>query len=1817
MSKLGLLLFFVLHQFAILRWGADCLKVKNNINERGRPLQRGRMTQKSLSPRSPSPRSVGGTRQKRTPGPKYDNYGFSSYILDKTSGSEESGGEETVGDVIKSQKIITEAPVRVKAKPIDGKLQEEEVRARVEVPQKIITGTGKISQKIRSISPRRISVVELEMGPQEMVKTLTIEAKRMEENKEGINKGSAELACGRYNFLFHCEVIEIQSAVLEKKKDKYLYTVRDMDNRNYAWNTAQGTYGRVVFGYIEVPAAGERFHTATSAFSTFYKLPDVLTGVKVLFHGGGKYPPKYLLPGMKISVAIKSYFRGIYRIARLVWNREREILYSLSKEFWTDGMGDPVTHTPTVFSVHYQNPVTKKQEVLFQDQENRKALVSELLIMERITGQTFFEVLVYLQDAKLFSWLEKTNSWELWFRAIYKLQWNLNHVLQSFMTSGYVLYMHCDLNRSNILLSIPELTFDHRRNLINITSMNTWDVRLIDLSFVWVPSALRSRNMNSICSQVNKGAIFSDANYLYVCIIELFKVPQKDLPISRPSPLYKTVRERSIKFWELLDSINEWWAVGVNFIGRNSSTHTRYKIRRPDIGGNTYNECIEGLMLMSDVYDSYAKKFGVRIPHNSFSPESYLRGYLHLSFRLSKLGLCIRTKIAENWGLLKSIVPSMSYFDFSVLTLSLDQGFRDDPESCELTLPTGGSSRYYSRTNVSKSICQAIKTCMSKIESMKSIPGDEVIKPAISVVTAENHESDRLLDELKRVYEFPESIQVIGTRLQGRFQGLSVKVDIRKEHIINLLKQFSTKSVQSGVKYPSEAHLMGLCDNLENSGGIKNVIGLENYELLLAYAKQYRLSRFCQLLFKALPNTRLFSETLNSDVNTVTETKRSETLTRLPSRRTVSQDGTTGSALRDGNGSRCARTVQFGHALMMLKGGLSDSETDGSDHEVYLLTETDDGGLRRYRKSELVRNALERDGGLRASFVRRSMELVNKVGERITRYKSILLLCSVLSGTFECRISVKERRDGRLNDLRGDEQALSTVEELTNTKFSIAGGPGGDGSEDGYYEMHWRVLSGKYGSVAFADVRIPSVNKEMFIRSHVLSSYSGTPIRTRKIRAWFHGNSAISPGWVTENINMYLAVKSPFTGVHSHGDELWERENKMNLLLSRELFSSKRADPTSDAQETPGFRGCTERYQISPAVITFHSNSDLSGNSVPRHFYLTKELRRRVKIGDQNRPIFSNYMFMEHIDGFSLEVLLYYLRSDEMSAWLGDSDDRWSLWLVSVLNLVVLVLNAVQSFSSSGYLLYMHCDLNFGNILISKRERRGDSDGDRGLLEDRNDHLTNLRRIADMSHRSVRIIDFSFSYILNSRNTDAEQRELMDFINTKGAEKVVGERNFENTCKQTLKSALFNDPNYVSIIILEIFRGYSVLFNKSRTQDERFSQVSEKWSDLGSGNRHLSVIDQIVSRLEGTREWAEIAMRFVQHEEPVKRWVTTRKRPLSSFNQGIEAYMKICDVVTHSLNSYLESEPSGQRLRDDLDSKWGKGGLSPSIRVDSCLSLETYMRGYLFLPFSFSRIGSCILDNIRAVRELRELLGLHKAYYFQLSSLTVDFILWVHTSRGGDPGGRQPTFEFYHTLKPLCVSQDHQKSSFLEDELFTSSRPRQSAEPSGYPVGFGYQVETSLEGVGNIDERLKSTVEVYKKVNKDQREFIFKSAIERKTPIPVSLLIQRAWYRLQELPELVSRKANASEVLSVLLDLFDTLLRSSKLRGYRDDKDAEYTKFLLISDKLLLDDCISASNNGSLSHISLNVLFKDTPLSDPIELCQFIIKPFSNETIIR
>lgn len=971
---------------------------------------------------------------------------------------------------------------------------------------------------------------------------------------------------------------------------------------------------------------------------------------------------------------------------------------------------------------------------------------------------------------------------------------------------------------------------------------------------------------------------------------------------------------------------------------------------------------------------------------------------------------------------------------------------------------------------------------------------------------------------------------------------------------------------------------------------------------------------------------------------------------RLPSRRGRDVIERREGYRKEGSGYYDDRRIGFEEAVL---GYLRDQREEQrvreiGDHDIYMVEERGaEKGLLMCRRSRLIKSGLERDEELRSDFLRKNIDVINKVGGRVTKYKSIMLLCSVLDRLFSCRVNIKERSDV------GEERVSPEIDSSQNTGMVVS-----SRLQRGlFYEMQWRVLSGKYGSVTIADVRIPDASSELFIKSHVLSSYSGMTIKTKGVRAWFHGSSLISPGWITSNINLYLAIKSPFTGVHSHGDELWERENKMNLLLSRELFcSGRRESGIGDGGHTGGATR-PRRYQISPGVVTFHSNckGGRGGGSlgvesnVPKYFYLSKELRRQVRVNQENRPIFSNYMFMEYIDGFSLDIVLYYLRSDDMYRWLDLRSERWGLWLSAVLNLVLLVVNAIQSFSSSGYFLYMHCDLNFGNILISKEGVDwGGGGSDRRLLQDKKDHETNLGILAGLSHRSVRIIDYSFSYILNNRRNEIEQKELDEFIKENGIEKVVGERNFEGTCKQNLKSALFNDPNYAAIVVLEILKGYSVLYNKSGLEHDGLEgsmfEEREKWNNIGGKNRHMNVIDKILFKLDNTQEWSSVSMKFVRKEEPTKRWISNNgKHSLSTFNQGVEVYMRLCDTITSHMNSVSSEGEHGIISHLDVHSQLlHKGGSqhgslpNSSTPISSCFSIESYIRGYLFLPFSLSRIGSCILDHIQAISGLRRLLDENDSHsYFQLSSLTVDFVAWMYKTRirdndeGRGEGETVPTFEFYHELRSYCgPGKSEQGHSFLDDSLFLGvhsvDEPKSSLRNNGVDVSGGIHNNhdhfvTSMASLKNIDLRFDDTLNIYKQTNENQLQFLLRNVVERKIPPPFSLLIQRTWYRLQELPELLeaNRMRNSSQRLfSFIMEIFDVIIHS--FRKNDAHLSSKHPELLLISDKLLLNHCIYISSNGDLNFISNSNdnPFINTFLSNPAEFCKFTIKPIYNKLIL-
>ncbi|KAH8581499.1 uncharacterized protein ELE39_000560 [Cryptosporidium sp. chipmunk genotype I] len=796
---------------------------------------------------------------------------------------------------------------------------------------------------------------------------------------------------------------------------------------------------------------------------------------------------------------------------------------------------------------------------------------------------------------------------------------------------------------------------------------------------------------------------------------------------------------------------------------------------------------------------------------------------------------------------------------------------------------------------------------------------------------------------------------------------------------------------------------------------------------------------------------------------------------------------------------------------------------------------------------------------LKKRFLKKINELIGSLGERILRYNSVQLLCSSLSELFECKINTKVISDSGIEN-----ESVLEVNEPGNTRIVLW-----DDIQDKHVELKWRVLSGKYGSVTFATVLTPKISSDYLVKSQVMASSCNMPLRIKNIRAWFHGNLYVESGWVPENVKLFLAIKSPFKGVHSIEKEIWERENLISLLLAREVFSMVLIN------------GELDQYQLSPSIVTFHHNvKDL--NKKPSHFFITNSKKSLIKLNDSYRPLFSNYLFMEYIDGVPLDNLLYYLRSEDLFLWLSEEsvNKRWVFWLEAILNLLKLIVLSIQSFSSTGYFQYYHCDLNFGNIIILKETVNERLLGIGKLFQDKNNHLDNLKFIGNIGQDSVRIIDYAFTYVLYHREKDQEILDLNDFLKEKGTYKLTGERNFENICKKMIKAALFNDPNYISILISELLIGHSSLLNKylihqSQNQynynNNIFESIAEiqsdptiKWKD--KSNQFINLLYRLDSILSSTKEWEVIHQEFVEDENPVKRWISKKgkyrnqRNILSSFNQGSEAYMIACD----KLNQILQvAKKTDLIIHQDLSS--------------NCLSFEFYLRSYLFIPYNIAKIGSCLYSKAKKsqkfafyITNLRK--SINQLSFFQLASISISYYIWI--TNQVDKSNNNILFppdllEFFDEIKYEC-----------NDFKFNSENLE------------------NLSNLMNIDQKYQQTKHIYNLIYKDQLEFLTRNTAKNHLIIPFVLVLQRIWYRIQDSTEILQKQLPINANQNILSSLIE-LLKDIQLVTFNSKNDGNH---YLINDSSILNTCINDIDHQK------HTIFRDSAMSHS-ELCNFIIKP--------
>ncbi|KAL7067198.1 hypothetical protein ACR3K2_22990 [Cryptosporidium serpentis] len=1698
--------------------------------------------------------------------------------------------DTTVGSMMNDMDLMSQAPVELQISPVISlniikKISKTTPIIKKEpILKKNLSKDEYTKVKVRFISPRQIGVLEVEEPP-ENLKVILINLTKQFENKEkALDKGAAEVACAKFEPLLHCEIVNVSS-----KSQKHSVSTKWSDNKEYSWNTAHGSYGRVVFGYIEAPKENVVLQISQSPFTNFFKVPSQLHKVRILFHGGGNYEPKYLLGGTKISVVVKSHFRNLYVTAEKIWEREREMYYALSKELWTNGNGEPIIYIPTVFSIHHTDPKTNKQQVLFPDLKGRTQLVSELLIMERISGSTMHELVTYMHGELIRNWLDNTDQWYLWLKASFKLQWLIFHATQSFFASGYLLYMHCDLNRSNIIVHIPSLTSNHQKNLQNIIALTIWEIRIIDISFCWVPSVKYSRNMVGPCRQINNYATFSDTNLLSVSIQECIKSVYVGLKSKKNSPTYQKMMKIAKDIVDSLDNIPEWWSVAVYYYAPNPKYSLRYKHNRLD-QGHTFNESIEGLMKACDSLDGSAKKVGFNIPFQCFSPESYLRGYLHLSFRLSKLGLCLRKSITVNSSIITMKIPTMSYFDFAISVLNLDFSLRETSRQCIIMIPKIIESPEGNKVFISIAytlpdiICRDIKNCVTKIESHRSFTGDKVLKPALAVVTAENYESDLCLNEFMETKKYQISLLLSGMRIFGRFQGLEMPEPFNKAMIINFMDLINDMAQAAGIQTLSEQNIMELCIKAESQHKLETIFTMQNIQFLIKYAESYKLVKICQVFFKLLPNTSI--SLTGQSVTQEYPKKHSDkevsqiALRIIPKRKSnipvniITENSNSEQRLAVSNFSELYKQQPY-ESLMFKKYDLQDaarylikSHQDKEPNKAFdincdskyglilvpVLDSYYEGEGNKQEYSTLngdISTDMEysRNKNLKEMLIFETRKHSKVRGEEMLKYQSIELLCSEMSNLIDCGIN------------KNLQKSFENFDNRHMTVISIS-------NSEGIMNISWEFLQGKYGSVGFGILNVPSRIDEIFIKSSLLVNSNKIEYKVKNIGIWFYGNNKLSPSWLLEKSKFVIAVKSPFYKVHSKGDKYWNREKILSILISLELWTSSKGDLYQIAPSTFSIFYNVKDFGSDPFKLGA-SIQDIPLESGTKKKRISNTYMRNIK------PLFTNYLFMERLHGETMNSLLYYLRSQKLFEWLQEdySMTRWDLWYYTILTLLYLSIHTIQSFAASGFSLYMHCDINFGNIIY--------------LLPpiSQHDHEYNLLNIINMKLTDVRIIDYSFLYIFHYKDSYNDCLDMDKHGKSMGFGNLLGERNLPNVCKEAINSAIFNDPNYVSIFISELLKGSSILYNMDKIFQKKKEQNMQNqglqiennflymdkstsynnknplviWND--QENKVIRKLSEIHKNIQELPEWSQIGLSFIPNDNPFKRWVSKQnqdKGKMATFNQGIEAYIATCNILAPT---FLQSYRRLVSLNNF--------GIVSEISRLPCFSLESYLRGYTFLSYNVVKLALCMRKSSSKIGDLSDFLQKRQLSYFQFAMLVLEYYTWLTIHNNNLQESKRVNSivyrSFFIKLKTFC-----------NEELLKSDR------------------NSNLQA--NISFQAKNSRNIYYNINEDQDKLIQRSIMEFNLQPAFALILQRLWYRIQGL---VTLNNSEDPIKILLLPLIDFMQK-------------EFTeKDELLDDLILLNACNELYNRGVIKSILRSDLYVKLARIDQ-SICDMLIKPANN-----
>ncbi|OII77483.1 hypothetical protein cand_016430 [Cryptosporidium andersoni] len=542
-----------------------------------------------------------------------------------------------------------------------------------------------------------------------------------------------ELFCAHLHPIFNC--------LMRKYSQKYSSVSNNLaifNDDNLSWYIFKGAHAKVAPGYIITPSINDlnsntythlrsdlrtnikldsiidpSIQTILSLIvnsdkslvfdenSEFYKLfrptNTSVGNIGIYFHGNGRYSSGWLLPGTVVYAAVKGLVRQPSVFENL-WVREREFSLQLSSsEAWYVD-GKHVHFSLGVFSLYILNIIdnegpnnsrtskyTLSASPLIPDIKNRSNSISDFLIMEYASGLHLHEVRKRIKSSTAVMYYNMTDDWYGWFNNALFLLYTWLSLISTFSMTGRFLYMHCDLHDNNIIVrsisnQIPSrILFTEMRRLITLDSIN-----IIDFMFSWIPQERGQRNSPGPCSTQFKGCI-ADTESLNALLVgymfELNIYPFEPTPIQTSK--YREVHMKSIQLAETLSNIPEWRRISNYYVGGAIEWYKqwrRYGTDVTDVSTYSLNEEFEGIMKVCDYLQDVLKSNNISQKEPCISFEAYLRGYSMFSYRIMRVGMCIRkniTSISKNstiglkssHNLRLSTEASISFWDASRLTL--------------------------------------------------------------------------------------------------------------------------------------------------------------------------------------------------------------------------------------------------------------------------------------------------------------------------------------------------------------------------------------------------------------------------------------------------------------------------------------------------------------------------------------------------------------------------------------------------------------------------------------------------------------------------------------------------------------------------------------------------------------------------------------------------------------------------------------------------------------------------------------------------------------------------------------------------------------------------------------------------------------------------------------------------------------------------------------------------------------------------------------------------------------------------------------------